>query len=95
MTDTILVKSNRQDNRVVLSEKHPDHPSGEVYIAGQKRNKLDSGQVVKDQHGQPVQEDNIIEVAPTPAVLRKISDGQLVEIKDTKSSAKSSTSDKK
>lgn len=30
----IWVISNRQDDRVVLSEKHPDHPGGEAFVGG-------------------------------------------------------------
>lgn len=30
----INVKSGRNDNRVALWERHPDHPEGEVWVAG-------------------------------------------------------------
>lgn len=36
MADTIFVKSNQQDNRLALSEEHPDHPGGEVFVYGDK-----------------------------------------------------------
>lgn len=31
---TIKVTSARSDGRVALWEKHPDHPTGEIFIAG-------------------------------------------------------------
>lgn len=31
----IHVKSGRDDNRVALWEKHPDHPNGEAWVAGE------------------------------------------------------------
>lgn len=34
MTDTIKVQSARDDARVALWERHPDHPFGEVFVAG-------------------------------------------------------------
>lgn len=33
---TIRVRSGRQDNRVALWEQHPDHPGGEVFVAGSR-----------------------------------------------------------
>lgn len=80
MADTILVKSARPDNRVAFYERHPAHPTGEVYVAGQTRNKLDGGSVVTDKQGNPVQEPNVVEVAPTSAVLAAISNKQLIEV---------------
>ncbi len=32
----ILVESGRTDGRVALFERHPDHPGGEVYVAGER-----------------------------------------------------------
>lgn len=66
--ETILVTSGRDDDRVALWERHPDHPDGEVYVAGKVE----------------------VEVAKTPRVHQQLSRGQLVEVKATKSSAKSS-----
>lgn len=37
MADTIRVMAAKQDDRVVLWEVHPDHPNGEVFIAGNGR----------------------------------------------------------
>lgn len=33
--DLLTVKSGLDDERVALWEVHPDHPEGEVYIAGE------------------------------------------------------------
>jgi hypothetical protein len=33
-TKFINVKSGRNDNRVALWEKHPNHPDGEAWVAG-------------------------------------------------------------
>lgn len=35
MANTIKVRSNRDDSRVALWEQHPDHPNGEVFVAGE------------------------------------------------------------
>lgn len=34
MTDYIKVKAAIEDGRALLWEKHPDHPNGEIFIAG-------------------------------------------------------------
>jgi len=39
MTELITVSAARQDGRVALWERHPDHPGGEVFVAA------DSGRV--------------------------------------------------
>lgn len=54
----ITVSAARQDGRVALWERHPDHPGGEVFVAA---------------GGGPVQ------AACTPAVLRALAEGALVE----------------
>ena len=81
MTDTIKVQSARHDDRIALYEVHPDHPEGEVFIAGPKRNKLDNdGKAVLDKDGQPVRIDNVVEVAETPNVLEALKNGDLVKV---------------
>lgn len=62
----VHVKSNRPDSRVVLWEVHPQHPGGEVYLAGNL-----------DDAGQPAHRHK--KVALTDAVRRKIFEGELVE----------------
>jgi len=34
MPDIITVQSGRDDDRVVLWERNPEHPEGEAYVAG-------------------------------------------------------------
>jgi len=34
MAKTIKVQAVKQDKKVVLYERHPDHPNGEVFIHG-------------------------------------------------------------
>lgn len=58
MADLITVEATREDGRVALWEKHPDHPDGEVFVAGGN-----------GRH----------EVARTPAVLRALAEGRLIE----------------
>jgi hypothetical protein len=36
MTKLIKVKGAAKGNRVALSERHPDHPNGEIFIYGQR-----------------------------------------------------------
>lgn len=81
MTDTIKVHSGREDDRVVLSERHPDHPGGEVFIAGQYRNKLNKDGSPAMSGGEAVRELNVVEVAKTPRVLAALHSGALVEAK--------------
>ncbi len=33
----IVVKSTLPDNRVALWDRHPDHPDGEVFVAGERK----------------------------------------------------------
>lgn len=79
--EQIKVKSKLSDGRVALSEAHPDHPGGSVYVAGKTRNKLgkDSKAVI-GADGVVQTEENIVTVAKTPLVLAKLSDGFLEEI---------------
>lgn len=37
MANTIKVKATRNDNKVVIWESHPDHPTGEIFIIGDGR----------------------------------------------------------
>lgn len=37
MAEIITVMAAKQDDRVVLWERHPDHPGGEVFVAGNGR----------------------------------------------------------
>lgn len=41
MTDCILVKSGRTDNKVVLWEKDERHPGGEVWVDGTMANPVE------------------------------------------------------
>lgn len=59
MANLMTVAATRDDGRVALWEKHPDHPDGEVYVA--------------DGTGG-------CEVARTPAVLRALAEGRLIEV---------------
>jgi hypothetical protein len=34
MADLITVKAAKDDRRIVLAERHPDHPKGRAFIAG-------------------------------------------------------------
>jgi len=34
MAETIKVKAAQKDGKVVIWEKHPDHPTGEIFIGG-------------------------------------------------------------
>jgi hypothetical protein len=37
MANLITVKAANEDGRVVVWEKHPDHPTGEIFISGNGR----------------------------------------------------------
>lgn len=79
--EQIKVKSKLPDNRVALSEAHPEHPGGSVYVAGQTKNKLGKdGKLVIGADGVAQTEENIVTVAKTSLVLSRLSDGFLEEI---------------
>jgi hypothetical protein len=86
--DRILVQTTRSDNRVALSETHPEHPGGYVLVAGKTRNKLDeSRRPILDKNRQPETVPNIVEVALTPTVLGKLATGELVRVQEEKPKA--------
>lgn len=40
MADLITVQGTNKEHKVLLWEKHPDHPKGEVFIAGEETAKV-------------------------------------------------------
>lgn len=80
MSNIFVQATEKTGNGVVLHEIDPDHPGGEIYIAGCLRNVLgDDRRAILDKDGQPKTEANIVEVAKTPKVLLRLSRGELVE----------------
>ena len=58
----MIVKSNLPGNRVALWERHPDHPDGEVLIAGLDEHKVAETPAVKA----ALRLGNLVEVKPPP-----------------------------
>lgn len=51
---TIKVKSNLDGTRVALWERHPDHPDGEVFIAGDRVVEVAETTAVRDRLKQDI-----------------------------------------
>jgi len=59
MVDLITVCAGLNDGRIAIWDRHPDHPGGELILAG---------------------DGSEARAARTPAVLRALADGRLVEV---------------
>lgn len=79
--ETIYVRSGRKDNKVALWERNTDHPNeeGEVYVAADYQ-EFAPGMYGDIDRAMPV------EVTLTPAVGAALANGQLVRVRDDRSS---------
>lgn len=61
----IRVKSGLPDNRVALWERHPDHPNGEVFIAGEGEHDVAATPAVVER----LKRGALVEVEPEPPAV--------------------------